>query len=249
MDTLFQIKNLYKSFKVADKTVPILKGVSFDVEKEDFLVIFGPSGCGKSTLLHIMIGLENPTSGKVSFLGKDIYKITEDQRAELRKGKIGMLYQQPTWITSLKVLENIAFPLILHGNSFEKASSLALSYLAQTKMENWKGYYPQTLSAGQQQKIGLARAIINNPIILITDEPTGNLDRKSGDELMELLKWQNKTYKRTIIMVTHDLIYLRYAKRIIEVIDGKISEDYKTETEEQKKKILNYIATRKKRLI
>ena len=233
-ELVYEIKNLKKVFTLAsgDK-IEVLKEINLKIKKGEFLIIFGPSGCGKSTLLHTLIGLEPPTSGKINFLGKDLYSLDEDQRADLRERTIGMLYQQPTWITSLKVIENVAFPLILQGMSRERAMPLALSYLAQSRMEKWKDHFPQEMSGGQQQRVGLARAVVANPPVLITDEPTGNLDQKASVELMDLLMRQNLSFQRTMIMVTHDLGFLDYANRIIRMVDGKIVNEYETKEEKE----------------
>ena len=233
MQHIIKTENLKKSFFVKIGKIEVLKGINLEIKKGDFGIIFGPSGCGKSTLLHTLIGLEEPTEGKVYFEGKDLYSLDEDERADLREKKIGMLYQQPTWITSLRVLENVAFPLILRGYSFKKASSLAFSALAQVGMEKWKDFFPQELSSGQQQKISLARAIVSNPDFLIADEPTGNLDEKSGEKLLELLKWQNRIFGRTILMVTHDLRYLSYGDVLYQMLDGKIIKVYREKDREE----------------
>jgi putative ABC transport system ATP-binding protein len=224
---IYKAENLKKSFLIGKgKRVEVLKGLNFEIKEGEFVIIFGPSGSGKSTLLHILVGLEPPTEGRVYFRGKDIYSLSDDERANLREKEIGMLYQQPIWIRSLNVLENVAFPLILQGYERKKAFPLALSYLAQNKMEAFKDYYPQELSGGEQQKVALARGTVINPPVLIADEPTGNLDQDSGKELMHLLTLQNKSFQRTIIMVTHELSFLDYAKRVIRMIDGKIVADF-----------------------
>jgi len=233
MQNIIKTENLKKSFFVKIGKIEVLKGINLEIKKGDFGIIFGPSGCGKSTLLHTLIGLEKPTEGKVYFEEKDLYALNEDERADLREKKIGMLYQQPTWITSLRVLENVALPLILQGYSFEKASPLALSALAQMGMEKWKDFFPQELSSGQQQRIGLARAIVSNPDFLIADEPTGNLDEKSGERLLEFLKWQNQVFGRTILMVTHDLRYLSYGNVFYQMLDGKIIKVYREKDKEE----------------
>lgn len=225
-DIIYRVDNLKKNFFVGKQTVEVLKGITFEVKRGEFLIIFGPSGCGKSTLLHILIGLEKPTEGKVHFLGEDLYKLSEDERADLREKKIGMLYQQPTWIRSLNVIENVALPLFLQGYTRREAFPLALSYLAQNKMEKFSNMFCQELSGGQQQKVGISRATVINPPVLITDEPTGNLDQVSGKEVMDLLKLQNKSFQRTIIMVTHDLSFLDYANHVIRIVDGKIISDF-----------------------
>ena len=263
-NTIISVKHLSKSFPVGAQMVPVLKDVSFTVEPLDFLIIFGPSGCGKSTLLHTLIGLEPPTSGKVIFLGKDLYgekassiksqvsrmgnkknkilntkhlmpnaNIGEDERSEFRKRHIGMVYQQPNWIRSLTVVENVAFPLLLLGQEKEKSLAEAREMLAALEMSLWQDYLPSELSSGQQQRVALARALINSPKVIIADEPTGNLDYESGQELMELLVDLNKKQGHTIIMVTHDLEYLDFATKVIRMLDGRLVALYEEKDKEK----------------
>lgn len=263
-NTIISVQHLSKSFPVGAQMVPVLKDVSFTVEPLDFLIIFGPSGCGKSTLLHTLIGLEPPTSGKVIFLGKDLYgekassiksqgssrgnkknkipntkylmpdtNIGEDERSEFRKRHIGMVYQQPNWIRSLTVVENVAFPLLLLGQEREKSLAEAREMLAALEMSLWQDYLPSELSSGQQQRVALARALINSPKVIIADEPTGNLDYESGQELMELLVDLNKKQGHTIIMVTHDLEYLDFATKVIRMLDGRLVAFYEEKDKEK----------------
>jgi len=263
-NTIISVQHVSKSFPVGAQMVPVLKDVSFTVEPLDFLIIFGPSGCGKSTLLHTLIGLEPPTSGKVIFLGKDLYgekassikspvsrrenkknktlntkqlmpntNIGEDERSEFRKRHIGMVYQQPNWIRSLTVVENVAFPLLLLGQEREKSLAEAREMLAALEMSLWQDYLPSELSSGQQQRVALARALINSPKVIIADEPTGNLDYESGQELMELLVDLNKKQGHTIIMVTHDLEYLGFATKVIRMLDGRLVAFYEEKDKEK----------------
>ncbi len=221
-NTLLKVENVKKSFKIGNSTIDILKGISFEVNQGDFAIIFGPSGSGKSTLLHVILGLEIPSEGDVTFLGESFYKLKdEDDRSGIRKKHIGMVYQQPNWIKSLNVVENVAFPLILLG--VEKAESVkqAWKQLEQINLQKWVSYVPTELSGGQQQRVALARALITNPSVIIADEPTGNLDFQAGKDLMNLLMKLNEQ-GRTIIMVTHDLEYLKYAKRAIQILDGQV---------------------------
>lgn len=222
-DTLIKIENLRKSFPVADGVVEILKGINIEVKKGEFIVIFGPSGCGKSTLLHCLLGLEAPTSGKVTMEDKDFYSMTEDERALYRRHKVGMIYQQPLWIGSLKVYENLSFPLNLVDmaeNEIKEKADKALELVGMTK---WAHYAPSELSGGQQQKISLARALMIDPVLIVADEPTGNLDTVSGNDLLNTFV-QLVEKGKTIIMVTHDLEYLKYATKIFHIVDGEVVE-------------------------
>lgn len=220
--TLIDIKKVSKDFNTGAQVVNVLKEISFPIEDGDFMIIFGPSGCGKSTLLHTLLGLEVPTSGQVLFLDQDLYSsTTEDDRGLLRKKYVGMVYQQPNWIKALTVIENVAFPLTLLGVEASIAMEKAKGVLKQVGMENWADYVPTELSSGQQQKVSLARALVNDPKLIVADEPTGNLDFESGQEMMELLKSFNAEIDKTIIMVTHDLEYLKFAKTGVKMLDGK----------------------------
>lgn len=224
MPNIIQINNLFKEFDTGVQTIKVLKGVSFGVEKGAFVVIFGPSGCGKSTLLHLMLGLEEPTDGDVIFDGTSLYSlITEDERSQFRKKNVGMVYQQSNWIKSLTVKENVSFPLLLLGRSKEESTAKAMDLLKQVKMEDWADFIPTELSGGQQQRVALARALINDPKVIIADEPTGNLDFQSGEEVMVLLKGLSTHHGKTVIMVTHDLGYLDYADTAVQMFDGEVA--------------------------
>ena len=246
---IISITNISKSFHVGGNDVPVLKHVSLEVTTGDFLIIFGPSGCGKSTLLHTILGLEEPNEGQIALMGKDLYKhvtrtmitepttrryfiksvnpVAEDERSDIRKHAIGMVYQQPNWIKSLTVAENVAFPLQLLGHSKPESLEKSLALLQTVQMTDYAGYIPTELSSGQQQKVALARALVTNPEIIIADEPTGNLDYESGQELMQILTKFNTTLHKTILMVTHDLEYLKFAKTAVRMFNGEIVGTYK----------------------
>jgi len=219
---IIDVKNLDKTFAVKSSFVPVLKGVYLEIKKGEFIIITGPSGCGKSTLLHILLGLELPTTGSVVFLGHNLYNhMSEDERTEVRKKDVGMVYQQPNWIKAFTVLENVMFAMRINGETDKIAREKAVAVLTMVGMDKWQDYIPTELSSGQQQKVALARAVVTNPQIIIADEPTGNLDFKSGQELMELLK-KLSGEGRTIIMVTHDLEYLTFASRSLIMFDGQV---------------------------
>lgn len=226
-EEVIRADNVIKAFDIGTQMVLVLKGVTFSVKRGDFAVLFGSSGCGKSTLLHILLGLEPPTKGTITFLGEDLYAgRSEDDRAEIRKHSIGMVYQQSNWVKSLSVLENVAFPLMLLGHDKTKSLEKAYDTLKLMKMENWANYHPMELSGGQQQRVSVARAIITDPEVLVADEPTGNLDYEAGQNLMYLLNDLNNMGK-TIIMVTHDLEYIRYSKTAFNMKDGRIEGIYR----------------------
>jgi len=227
---IIKVENISKSFHVGAGDVPVLKNITFEVTPDDFLIIFCPFGCGKSTLLHTILGLEAPNKGDCIFLSKNLYSMTEDERSDFRKSHIGMVYQQPNWIRSLTVVENVAFPLVLMGKPKAEDLDKAKKMLEAVAMTDWAGYIPTELSSGQQQKVSLARALITNPEVIIADEPTGNLDFESGQELMELLVKLNKEQEKTILMVTHDLEYLKFAKNVVRMFNGTIAGEYDEKT-------------------
>lgn len=225
-ETILEVKDVFKSFLLGNETIEIIKGVSFEIFKGDFVVLFGPSGCGKSTVLNMSLGLETPSKGTIKFLGKDLYlNSDEDDRAQLRKKDIGMVYQQSNWVKSLNVIENVYFPLTLRGESMESREKKAWDILDLVGMRKGAYQAPTELSSGQQQRISLARALITDPALLVADEPTGNLDSTAGEEIMNLFRDLNLKGK-TVIMVTHDLEYLKYATRSINMADGVVVGEY-----------------------
>lgn len=220
-DTLITIKGLKKRFMVGQNEILVLKGLNMEIQRGEFVMIFGPSGCGKSTLLHCLLGLEEPSEGTVLMEGKDYYAMTEDERALYRRHSVGMIYQQSLWIHSLNVGENVSFPLHLLQIPEDHIKEKVQEVLEIVGMSNWIDYMPTELSSGQQQKINLARALVIDPTLIVADEPTGNLDTVSGQELLDtFMKLRDKG--RTIIMVTHDLEYLKYATKIYHMVDGEI---------------------------
>lgn len=218
---VIELKDISKVFRVKTQKILVLKDIDLKIEKGDFAIVFGPSGCGKSTLLHIAIGLEPPTTGIVKFFGINFNQCSYDQISEFRKKNIGIIYQVANWIRSLSVIDNVAFPLSLLGIDKTTALNKATEMLDLVGMTNWKDHIPTELSAGQQQKVALARALIIDPKVIIADEPTGNLDFRSGNELMNLFRKLNKQGK-TIVMITHGFSHLDYANKIIQMFDGQI---------------------------
>ena len=220
-----KVRNVYKKFKIGEDEVPVLKHLDVTFYSGEFVMIFGPSGCGKSTFLHTVLGLEEPTSGKVFLRDIDLYSLPTDDRATFRHEKIGMIFQQSNWIKSLNVVDNVAYPLMLSGVKYADARGLALERLHEVGMEMHAKQKPTELSGGQQQKVALARALVTNPWIIVADEPTGNLDTTSGYEVVHMLAWLNRVKRRMIIMVTHDNRFLNIATRRVHMTDGKIVND------------------------
>ena len=217
---ILKIENLKKVYGSGETEVKALDDISFQVEEGEFIAIIGPSGSGKSTLLHSIAGLEKPTSGNVYFYDKDIYKMNKKELTILRRQKIGIIYQFYNLIPTLNVEENIILPIELDRKKIEtKKLDEIIKFLG---LEKRKKHLPNELSGGQQQKVAIGRALMINPTIILADEPTGNLDSKSSEEIMHVLKKANKDYKQTIIMITHNLEIAKLADRIIKIEDGKI---------------------------
>ena len=217
---ILKVQNLTKKYGKKDTEVVALDNVSFSVEKGEFIAIVGASGSGKSTLLHLMGGVDKPTSGKVFINDKDIYQLSKDDLAIFRRREIGIIYQFYNLIPILNVEENITLPLSLDGREVnQKKLDEMITVLG---LEKRRTHLPNELSGGQQQRTSIGRAMITNPAIILADEPTGNLDSKSSDEIIALLKKSNKEYKQTIIMITHNMEIAKIADRIIKIEDGKI---------------------------
>ena len=220
MDEILKVENLTKVYGKGENRVVAVDNVSFSVKRGEFVAIVGSSGSGKSTILHLIGGVDRPTSGKVYIEGKDVYSLNEENLAIFRRGQVGLIYQFYNLIPILNVVENITLPCDLDGKKVEKTRIDEI--LKVLGLENRKNNLPNELSGGQQQRVSIGRALINNPAIILADEPTGNLDSKSSDEIVELLKVSNKKYNQTIIMITHNLEIAKIADRVIKIEDGKI---------------------------
>ena len=217
---ILRVENLTKVYGKGTTKVVALDNVSFTVEKGEFVAIVGASGSGKSTLLHLIGGVDRPTSGKVYIDGKDIYNLNDDKLAIFRRRQVGLIYQFYNLIPILTVEENITLPLSLDNREVPKQELKELINLL--GLESRKNHLPNELSGGQQQRTSIGRALITRPAIILADEPTGNLDSKNSDEIVDLLKKSNKDYKQTIIMITHNMELAEKADRIIKLEDGKI---------------------------
>lgn len=217
---ILKVENLTKVYGKENSKVVALDNVSFSVLKGEFVAIVGASESGKSTLLHLMGGVDTPTSGKVFIDGKDIYKLSSDNLAIFRRREVGLIYQFYNLIPILTVEENITLPLLLDNRKVDKFELDEMIKLL--GLERRRKHLPNELSGGQQQRTSIGRALITKPAIVLADEPTGNLDSKSSDEVVNLLKKLNKEYKQTIIMITHNLDIAAVADRIITIEDGRI---------------------------
>ena len=220
---ILRIENLSKVYGKGESKVVAIDNISFSVQKGEFIAIVGASGSGKSTLLHLIGGVDRPTSGKVYIDGKDIYQMDDDNLAIFRRRQVGLIYQFYNLIPILNVEENITLPCDLDGKKVDKQRlNVLLKILG---LEDRKIHLPNELSGGQQQRTSIGRALINNPSIILADEPTGNLDSKASDEIVNILKKSNKEYNQTIIMITHNIEIAKMADRIIRIEDGKIVKD------------------------
>lgn len=217
------VQNLSKIYGKGETKVKALDDVSFSIKRGEFVAIIGPSGSGKSTLLHMLGGVDRPTSGKVNIGGTDIYTLDESKLAIFRRRYIGLIYQFYNLIPVLNVEENITLPQLLDGRATDKEKLTEI--IEATGLSGRLGHLPNQLSGGQQQRVSIGRALINNPSIVLADEPTGNLDRKTGKEILDLLKMSNKRFNQTLIVITHDESVALQADRIIAIEDGKIIRD------------------------
>ncbi len=220
---ILKVENLVKTYGKGETKINAVDNVSFTVNKGEFVAIVGASGSGKSTLLHLIGGVDRPTSGKVYIDGKDIYSLNNDNLAIFRRRQIGLIYQFYNLIPILNVEENITLPCDLDGTAVDKQRLQDL--LKTLGLENRKTHLPNQLSGGQQQRVSIGRAMINNPSIMLADEPTGNLDSKASEEIISLLKLSNKKFNQTVIIITHDLEIAKEAERVITIEDGKIIKD------------------------
>lgn len=221
-----RINGLYKSYEEAGRELEILKGISLDIEADEFLAIQGPSGAGKSTLLHILGGLDNPSRGEVFFEGLNLYKLSEEKRAAVRNQKIGFVFQFYHLFAELNVLENVLLPCLLKSWwERKKAIGYAKSVIGEVGLTERITHKPNELSGGEQQRLAIARALINRPKLLLCDEPTGNLDSDNGQKILGLLKKVNREDKTTVVLVTHDKDIAANSDRIIHLKDGKLEGD------------------------
>ena len=220
---ILRVENLTKIYGAGNNEVRALDGVSFSVEKGEFLAIIGPSGSGKSTLLHALGGVDRPTSGKVFVNGQDVYAQNEEQLAIFRRRHVGLIYQFYNLIPVLNVVENMALPVRMDGRKVNEERLDELLHLLD--LEDRKNNLPNQLSGGQQQRVSIGRALMNAPEIVLADEPTGNLDSKNSREIVELLKLSNRKYEQTLIVITHDEQIALQADRVIAIEDGRIVRD------------------------
>jgi len=222
MKTMIEVKNVYKSFQLADATVEVLKNINLKVEKGEFISIMGPSGSGKSTLLYLMGGLDKVTRGFIRIQGVEMQNLNDETESRMRRNDIGFVFQAYNLIDNLTLVENILLPALLEGKKKKDVLKKAEELMNTVGIIKRRNHTPKELSGGEQQRTAIARALINDPAILFADEPIGNLDSKSGKEVLELLRNINRDKGITILMVTHSEESTRYGKRIIRLKDGEV---------------------------
>lgn len=224
---VIKLEDVWKIYKVGTKEVIALRGLSLEIEKGEFVSIQGPSGSGKSTAMNMVGCLDKPSKGRILLDGKDISLMGESRLAQIRGKKIGFIFQSFNLIPTLTAMENITLPMMFQGVSQEDRMKRAKILLDMVELGERVTHKPTELSGGQQQRVAIARALVNDPEVILADEPTGNLDSKTGVNVMEFLKKLHKEEKKTIVMVTHDASLARYADRVINILDGKLTDSIK----------------------
>ena len=219
---LIVARDVSRSFTSVNGTVDAITSANFDIPDGSFTIVYGPSGSGKSTLLNCLVGLDAPTRGTVLYEGRNLYDMTANERAYFRAYTMGMVYQTSYWVKSLDVLENVALPLTFLGVSTENARKQAMTSLSRIDMACYAKKKVYALSGGEQQRVALARALVNNPSYIVADEPTGNLDSQAGDSVIELLRYFNQEFDRTVILVTHNMSYLPVGDQLLTINDGVV---------------------------
>lgn len=221
-EAVIRVKGLYKIYKVGDTRVRALNGVDFQIHKGEFCAIVGASGSGKSTLLNMLAGLEKPTKGEIIIAGEHMEKKSENELVAFRRKHIGFIFQSFNLLPTMNAVENVALPLTFQGMEKEKRMRLAEQAIGLVGLQKYRKHKPTQMSGGQQQRVGVARALVVNPEIIFADEPTGNLDSHTSEDVMNLMKKVVREQKQTLIMVTHDNHLAEYADRIFHIKDGKI---------------------------
>lgn len=223
-NSLIQTVNVSLSFTVGEQNVDAVKTANVSIPEGEFTIIYGASGSGKSSLLNMLSGLQKPTKGTLKYKGEDLYTKTPNELAYFRASELGIVYQTNYWVKSLNVIENVAMPLYFLGHTKAEAHALAIESLKKVNMVEYTKKYPTLLSGGEQQRVAMARALVSNAPVLIADEPTGNLDSKNGDMIMDLLKSLARDHGKTVILVTHNMEYLAIASHLLEIQDGVVTE-------------------------
>lgn len=225
MKQILEVKNLYKEFAIGKEKATILNNISFDVQEGEFLSVMGPSGCGKSTMLYILGGLDIPSKGSVSIFGKDYTSLNEKQKSKLRRTKLGFVFQFYNLIPNLNVEDNILLPILLDNKKVKDYKTELDHILEITGLQDRRKFTPRELSGGQQQRVAIARTLLFGPDLILADEPIGNLDSKSGEDVMRIFGKINKELNKTIIQVTHSESAALYGTRLVRLKDGVVEQD------------------------
>ncbi|RQW82715.1 MAG: ABC transporter ATP-binding protein [Geobacter sp.] len=225
-ETLIRLTGITKTYGSGQAAFQALKGIDLSIEAGDFVAIMGQSGSGKSTTMNILGCLDTPTSGSYEFLGVPVEQLSRNQRALLRRNYLGFVFQGFNLLSRTTALENVELPLIYRGEAVSARHDAARSALQQVGLQGWEHHTPGELSGGQQQRVAIARAIVTRPVVLLADEPTGNLDSRTSQEIMELITAFNRELSITVLMVTHESNMAAYAKRVVRFIDGRVESDY-----------------------
>nr|WP_300092759.1 ABC transporter ATP-binding protein [Sedimentibacter sp.] len=224
MGKIIEVIDLNKTFLLGELSVDVLKGINMCVDKGEFITIMGPSGSGKSTLLYLLGGLDKPTTGKILIKGQDISALSDEEQSIMRRREVGFVFQFYNLVPNLTVEDNVMLPLLLDGKKINKYSDKLNEILEIVELSDRKKHTPRELSGGQQQRVAIARALINEPDIILADEPTGNLDSKTTEEVMNLFQKINREKGKTILQVSHSLETAKYGNRIVNVKDGRVWE-------------------------
>ena len=222
-ETIIKLDNVFREFEMGDSVVRAINGIDVEINKGDFVVIIGPSGSGKSTMMNLVGALDLATRGEIYLDGKDIEHLEESELAQIRGSKIGFVFQTFNLIPTLTAIENITLPMIFHKYGKEERIARGENILKSVSLSHRRNHLPNELSGGERQRVAIGRALANNPEVILADEPTGNLDTKTGKDIMELFKNLNKEGK-TIILVTHDMGLLKYASKVLRICDGKVEQ-------------------------
>ena len=232
MRAVMQANELWKLYASGESTVQAVKGVNVRIGAGEMIAIMGPSGCGKTTLLNVLSGIDEPTSGEVDINGKSLFSVSDDERSRMRAEYLGFIFQDFNLLPVLSAVENVELPLLLLGKSANYARTTALDALSAVGLSDRSDHRPSELSGGQQQRVAIARAIVHNPAVVLCDEPTGNLDSKTSNNVMSLLKSINQKMGTTFLLVTHDSSIAKQCSRILNMDDGEIISDERSLEEE-----------------
>lgn len=219
---IIEVRNVHKYFKLGETFVHALRGVSLDIYQGDFIFIIGPSGSGKSTLLHLLGALDRPTSGEVYFEGKNLADLDDEVLSAIRRKKIGFIFQAFNLMPSLTTIENITMPLVPLRIPEKEARAKAVKLMSLLGLKEKLASTPNQLSGGQQQRVAIARALVNDPLVVLADEPTGEVDSQVGNEIFDYLRAMNKKFNKTFVIVTHDMEYIKRGDKVLRIHDGKI---------------------------